>query len=401
MIKTVVAPIKVKKYKDKKFSLQFLPAKLVQLSKEKHFIFQEKKLKSAYIIDIVHNLLLRYYFRKENRFNISATILKEKYGYQYNFYIDYLVENNIFQLIQNYKKGRNARIYGINPSILRSSIYRYKNEDKFLLKKYKNKLAEYEMDDKNIIPLDVREKLIDDLYSVQIEFERSIFYLDTLKREDIDIYNRNKYSVESINENHIFYHFDTFGRMHTNFTILKGFIRKNCLLIDGEETDEIDIHNSQPLFLTKLIKDSKTSWVIKEEYDLFKTLTLSGNYYQFLMDNLHTKDRKEVKEITYKVLFGRNQKNSAADMKFKKLFPTIHNFIKLYKEEHNDYKILAYHLQKAESNLIFRTIVRRIMNLYPEVKILTVHDSIIVPRSHKKNIEDIFNAAILEEFNEV
>lgn len=57
----------------------------------------------------------------------------------------------------------------------------------------------------------------------------------------MDIYNRNKYSIECINDKHIFYHFDKYGRLHTNFTILKSFIRKNCLLIDNEETYEFDI----------------------------------------------------------------------------------------------------------------------------------------------------------------
>ncbi len=72
--------------------------------------------------------------------------------------------------------------------------------------------------------------------------------------------------------------------MHTNFTILKSFIRKNCLLIDDEETYECDISNSQPLFLAKLINDSKSKWVDEKELDLFKYLTLNGKYYNYIMD---------------------------------------------------------------------------------------------------------------------
>jgi hypothetical protein len=72
--------------------------------------------------------------------------------------------------------------------------------------------------------------------------------------KDLDIYNKNLYSVDCINNKHMFYHFDSYGRMHTYFTRLRSFIRKNCVLMDGKETCEIDISNSQPLFLTKLIK---------------------------------------------------------------------------------------------------------------------------------------------------
>ena len=66
--------------RNKKNSLQFLPESLVELSKSTHFQYKETKLKTAYIIDIVHNLLLKYYFKKENSFTLSSVILKDKYG---------------------------------------------------------------------------------------------------------------------------------------------------------------------------------------------------------------------------------------------------------------------------------------------------------------------------------
>jgi hypothetical protein len=282
---------------------------------------------------------------------------------------------------------------------LTGQILRYKNSDKVLIKKYIIKHLQFELDKSGIIEKDIKSKLVSDLYSVQIEFDRSIFYLDSLKNEDIDIYNRNKYSVESITDKHIFYHFDSYGRMHTNFTILKSFIRKNCLLIDGEETCEIDINNSQPLFLCKLIQDSGTRWVKEDEFRLFSILVKGGNYYQYLIDNLKLDCKSEAKKLTYKVLFGQNRVNSKPDKLFQSLFPSIHNFIKLYKKENSDYKILAYDLQKAESNLIFNCIIRRIMNLDPDIKIVTVHDSIIFQKKWKETVSNIFFNEIFEHFD--
>ena len=390
-----------KKLQDKKHSLQFLPQTLEDLSKHKTFNYKNQNLKVSYIVDIVHNLILKYYFKKENKFNLMSTILKEKYGHLYNYYIDYLVDNNILEMLVNYKAGRNARIYKINDKILKGPIKRYLNKDNILLKKYRNKVSQVEEDGlKNkMIDDDVKAKLVDDLFYIDIQFDRSIFYLDNLNNQDIDIYNRNKYSVECINDKHIFYHFDNYGRMHTNFTILKSFIRKNCLLIDGDETYEIDINNSQPLFLTKIITDTNTKWVKEEEFELFKYLTLNGKYYQYVMDYLKTTDKGSVKEMTYKVLFGKNASNSKADKVFQELFPSIHYFIKLYKREHKDYKILAYELQRAESNLIFNKIIKEIMIFYPEIKLVTVHDSIIIPRKYKDPVESIFNTKLFEEFN--
>ena len=388
------------KLESKNNSLQFLPQVLENLSNDKNFNYKNQKLKTAYLIDIVHNLILKYYFKKENKFHLLATILKEKYGYLYNYYIDYLVEKDVILLISKHLKGKSSRVYSINESVIRGRITRYNNHDKTLLKKYKSKVSQIEENDieSSLIDVDIKRKLVSDLFGIQIEFDRSIFYLDSLKNEDIDIYNRNKYSVECVKEGHIFYHFDNYGRMHTNFTILKSFIRKNCLLIDGEETCEMDIKNSQPLFLSKLIQDSNTKWVDEDEFELFKNLTINGKFYQYIMDNIKTKDRGMVKELTYKVLFGRNGSTSKSDKIFVKLFPTIHHFIKLYKKEHNDYKILAYDLQKAESSLVFNKIIRHVMNLYPDIKIVTVHDSIIVPIKNKEEVSAIFHTKLYEEF---
>ena len=390
-----------KKLESKKSSLQFLPESLEDLSKNKTFNYKNQRLKSAYLIDIVHNLILKYYFKKENKFHLMSTILKEKYGHLYNYYIDYLVDIKVLEMISNYQAGRNARVYKLNDKILKGRINRYRNSDNILLKKYRNNVSQIEEDGiKNkLIDDDIKSKLVDDLFYIEIQFDRSIFYLDNLKDNDSDIYNRNKYSVECINDKHIFYHFDNYGRMHTNFTILKSFIRKNCLLIDGDETCEIDISNSQPLFLTKIILDSESKWIKQEEFELFRYLTINGKYYQYVMDYLKTSDKGSVKEMTYKVLFGKNASNSKADKVFSQLFPTIHHFIKLYKKEKGDYKILSYELQRAESNLIFNKIIKDIINNYPEVKIVTVHDSIIVSKKWKNSVESIFKTKLFEEFN--
>lgn len=385
----------------KTFLLQFLPELIQHLESQKYVTFKEEKLKTSYLIDIVHNMILKYYFKKENKFPLNATVLKDKYGYLYNYYINYLIDTGVIVMKSNYKKGFSSRIYSLNDKIFKSKIKRYRNKDKVLLKKYKKKVfdsLDFSNDENYLIDKDVREKLISDLFSVDIEYDRSIFFLDSLKDKDFDIYNRNVYSVDCINDKHIFYHFDSYGRMHTNFTILRSFIRKNCLLIDGEETCEIDIKNSQPLFLSKLINDTGTNWVKKEEFDIFRQLTLNGNYYQYLMNVLNIKDRKLAKELTYKVLFGRNG-SSNADKMFKDVFPTIHHFIKLYKKESGDYKMMAYDLQKAESNLVFNRIIKRIINEYPEIKMITVHDSIVIPKRWKEVVNFIFEDELRNELN--
>ena len=218
----------------KKYSIQFLSSKLLNESKVSSLIYKTQKIKTPYLIDIVHNLILKYYFTKENSFNLSSVVLKEKYGHLYNYYMDYLVENNILTLVKKHLKGKNARIYKLNDDVIKGQITRFKNQDRTLLKKYKNSVSAISKGDftNNKIEPEIKRKLVEDLFFVEIDYSRSIFFLDSTIQNS-DIYQRNKYSVECINDKHIFYHFDNYGRMHTNFTILKSFLRKNCLLIGG------------------------------------------------------------------------------------------------------------------------------------------------------------------------
>ena len=387
-----------KRIKNKNCSFQFLPESLLEISKQKTFIYKSKKLKSSYVIDIIHNLLLKYYFKKENLFSLSSTILKDKYGYLYNYYINYLKENKIIILEREYLAGSNSRIYSLNTNIINGKIFRFKNLDKVLIKKYLNKYFQLEIDKNNTIDKDIKIKLINDLHCVQVDYDKATYYLDSLKLNDNDIYNRNLYSVDSIKNKHIFYHFDGYGRLHTNFTILKSFIRKNCLLIDSEETVEFDLKNSQPLFLSKLMKDSKSKIINTFELELFSRLVQNGNYYQYLIDNLGLKSKEEAKEITYKILFGRSRVNHSIDKNFKKLFPTIYKFIRQYKKDNSDYRILAYTLQKAESNLIFNKIIRSISIINPGIKIITVHDSIIISKKYRDIVSNIFYQNISDHF---
>ena len=392
-----------KKKIKKEYSLQFLPESLLEVSKNKTIYYNEKKLKVSYIVDITHNLILKYYFKKDNNFHLSSTILKEKYGFMYNYYINYLIDNNIIEMVRNYKSGRNTRVYQICQNILDNKIYRnYKNKDRVLLKKYEKAIALVENQNElvyNIILPDIKKKLVEDLFEVDIEYTKSVYFLDNTI-QDKDTYNKNMYSVESINDKHIFYHFDTYGRMHTNFTILKSFIRKNCLLINGSKTFEVDIKNSQPSFLCKLISEDfyYINDIDKAELEFFKYLTDSGKFYQYIIDNSNISQKNDAKKLVYKVFFGKNYKNKHDDV-FKELFPSIYNYIVYFKNKEKNYKSLSHKLQKMESNLLYNKIIKRIVELCPDIKIISIHDSIVFEEKYKDVVDIVFNEGIKREFN--
>ena len=383
---------------EKTSSLQFLPKRLDDLLQGNKTPYKGVNLKKTYLVDIVHNLILRYYFRKENIFSLSSLILKEKYGSHYNYYMDFLSKNEIIVLIKDYFVGKNVRVYKLNETIINGEISRFVNRDRILLKKYKStieSIIENDIETNRIDPI-IKIKLIEDLFSVEIDFEKSMYFLNNTI-QDPDVYNKNKYSVESIKDRHIFYHFDSYGRLHTNFTILKSFIRKNCLKINTEETDEIDIKNSQPLFLSKMIDEDSNSNVDTNELDLFKFLTWNGLFYQYIIDNSDISNKKEAKEITYKVIFGRNYSNKY-DRLFKNLFPTIYRFIQAYKKKEGDYRVMSHRLQNMESEFVFNKVIKRVYESYPYIKMFTVHDSIIFSRNYQREIKEIFNQEMDIEF---
>lgn len=388
MIKDVEILKDIENNLDKKdFLIQFLPKMLEDILtqyKRKTIFYQSKYLKKSYLIDIIHNLIYKSYICEKITFNLSSEVLKIKYGKNYNYYIKWLIRKELIFKISEYMVGKKCRTYKLNER-LKENITRYKNTDKILIRKHKNNLISNEIQKKNsswIQPW-IRQRLVKDLFSVKINYQKAEDILFTL--EDDKSYLKNRFSVDSINNSDIFYTFDDYGRFHTNFTTLKGSIRK-CLKIDNHPLMELDIKNSQPLFFTKMLKDNLDK-IEKSEYEYFSNLVKRGEFYDRIKEVYNLKTKKDAKKLTYKIFFGKNKR---IEKKFKTIFPTIYKFIVDFKKEKNDYKALAYELQRSESRFIFNDICKTIYTRYPDVKLLTIHDSISFPSIYKNKIEEIW-----------
>lgn len=380
------------------YILQFFPHKLSHIVEDKTLEYKGTKLKTMYIVDIVHSFISKYYFKKEIIFNLSSLILKSKYGKHYNKYIEFLLDSNIICVTKNYSSGNFCREYLLNENIINGKMSRIKNRDRILLRKYRERILGYINDKEcSIISPDIKGKLTECLFDVTIDKNNSIKLLDKDNMDKIT-YQKNVYSIESIYNNNIFCHFDSYGRMHTNYTTLRSNIRKNCLSINGNELSELDIKNSQPLLLCKVIEENFKLYDIDEtEYRFYKNLTHSGNFYQYIMDNTNISSLKEAKRVVYTTLFGENK--SQTDYIFSSLFPSIFGFIKKYKHINKDHRSMAHRLQYLESDLIFNKIIKKIFNIYPEIKLITIHDSIMFEKKYENIIKDIFLNILKNEFN--
>lgn len=390
------------------FLYQFIPEQFLYLEKTKKIKYKGENLKTAYLINIIDEVLKKYYFNKgetidkELKIPLWSILLKKKYGIIYNYYVDYLIDNQFMILASDYFNGgeySKCREYKINRKCL-INIKRTKTNDTILLKKYsqdylKVSITEYS---KSPIEMSVRKKLVDNLYDVNLDTDNAINYIQNLRdnREiDFNKWQRNIISLESIGCRNIFFKFDEYGRMHTNFTILKKYIRENYITIDNQKIAEVDLPNSQPLFLAVLMKKTLTpKKLIHPEISRYIELVDKGLLYEELMNKSGIHDRKLIKTMVYTVLFGTNSKNGNTkkeNLMFHKVFPTVFKFITDYKKKNKNYKKLSHILQNMESEFIFNTVIKHIMNTNPKIKMFTIHDSIITTIEHKDTVRKIFD----------
>lgn len=386
-----------KKINEKEWILEFVPKDLIELTKKKKIEWKGKKLKSAYITHFINYMICKYYHTNKKEVNLSSEVLRKWYGTFYNFYLDFLIEHDILVISKKYFVGWKCNTYTLNDRYYDKGINlftRWKNYDPFILKKWKEKQLEFELQslsDMRFINPWVKKQLIDDLYHVEVDFVgASKLLLEMYDNGELDSdvsYLKNQLSLESINDGTLFYIEDNYGRLHTNFTVLKKVIRKEYVSIDGEEVEELDIPNSQPTLLAILLKEKGFDKKYPEAYEYYKKIVQDGIIYDVLAEELNI-TRSQCKKSMFLVLFGENKWDSKVDNAFKKFFPEIFDW--MIEEKKDDYRALSHQLQKKESRLIFDNIIYKIKKDIPAIKMFTVHDSILFPKKYTEKVSNIF-----------
>jgi len=166
---------------------QFISKDFQYLTQQNKIQYKGINLKCTYLINIIHELLVKYYFSNnlEIKFNLSSTILRKKYGEYYNYYINYLCENGFMSLVSKYYVGKKTNSYKLDTKYV-YDVVRWKSYDKFILKKCKNR---YETSitemTQNLICIDVKKRLVESLNKIQIDYEGAMNFLTTLKNNDL------------------------------------------------------------------------------------------------------------------------------------------------------------------------------------------------------------------------
>ncbi len=138
---------------------------------------------------------------------------------------------------------------------------------------------------------------------------------------------------------------------------------------------------------------SKTKIVNTGYVDLVK----NGLLYEFMLQEIEArfdvkfKNRNEVKETMFLVLYSNNRFLGQEEAKYKKVFKELFQreyelFSVIKKKKHRD---LAVILQQLESHFILDIILRRIALERPDVIVYTIHDSIVTTSNNVDYVAEI------------
>lgn len=365
-------------------TLKYISPLFEEIYTKRHITYQGSRLKTVFIINIIDLFLNRWLSFNKDNMKLNSRLLKWLYGSSYPKYIDYLIDRKFIYLWKNYSAGLKAKTYRLTDAA-KAAGYLTANVD--MPVKINDKMRTINTV-YNEIEDAVKNKLILDLYRVDIDLKGAKAWLDeNIERSD-KAHTVNLATCNKIHSKDIYYSFDNYGRFHTNYTILKKEIRSRFLRFGNAAVREIDITNSQPFFLYVLMRESGF-----DKFDGFDDDVLSGKIYERLRD-LSGKTRKEVKVNVYSVLFGRNMTANYWNELFCSLYPNVYAWVRDYKVKHKTYKAIAQNLQRIEAEFMFGTLIPRVMSYDPELPLITIHDSIIIPDYAYGEVRRIFDDAL-------
>lgn len=226
-------------------------------------------------------------------------------------------------------------------------------------------------------------------------------------------------SVDRIRRADWFFHVDGFGRIHTNLANLKRELRP-YLRVDGQRLVNVDIGNSQPLFIGMVfcaghtgkretgekarkggagaglyVRQRPLTRVGNVAVDLRRYMSLceEGKLYQYVQRHLSKSlDYDTLKRRVLASLYDKDNHRNAVYRVLEKHFPTLVKFARQVKRK--DYRRLAHLAQREESRFMYGQVVPRLMSERPGLFIATIHDSVLVPCGAEEYVREV----MLSEF---
>jgi hypothetical protein len=395
------------------------------------------KYRRIYFYYVIHYITVKHIRNKDEDFvSINKEKLKSITVSNISRYITILKQGKFILTDNEYREGGKSYCYKLNPSYCenftkveitpRTRIFNKIIKTQYNTRTHNNRLEPFLRTMNDFFKaIDINYTEAENWIQDNAEVQKKHIYLTSLmhiKDKRFRYFNRNK----------------TNTRLDTNLTNLKKEIRQ---FIIGNYVC-IDLKNSQPFFLSQLIKtiiqqDKDNIPLCSHLYysDLIKTFgikafkrvslvrqneektnlanlkqfensVLKGSLYDDFVDLYKGKlIRDEVKKIVIKVLFSRNiisKKYSFIPYKadkeiFATIYPFIYDVIKILKEK--NHAALAICLQRIESYIFIDCIAKELVNngIVP----ITIHDSVIIHAGNQEKALEIMSGIFKQKFNVV
>jgi hypothetical protein len=396
----------------------------------------------VYFYYIVHYILVKLLRQKNQEFVSISKKLKFTICSQINEYIRFLKNGEFIISDDKFIKGKKSIWYKINPIyFVGYSKFEIKPDCELfnkIIKRQRAKKAHYNRSEPFL------KRMKDEFMKVELDYQKAekwILSQPDERKKIMRLIALNQF------EDHRFRYFcrnKTNNRLDTNLTSIKRELKQ---FIIGNYVN-IDLKNSQPFFLSMLLKsiltkDNNTHIPLcyyLEHNNIIKTFGIKRigavskihqneekpflvnlkdfdesvtrgklyddfilKYYGRVKEEDYEKIRDGVKDIMFMVFFSNNEQfgKFGKYIPYKKekgvfasVYPYIYESIKRLKTKDNT--ILPIFLQKIESFIFIDSIAKELVNsgIIPK----TVHDSVIVKKEHEKRTIEIMNKIFLDNF---
>lgn len=367
--------------------------------------------------------------------------------HDYKKYLNYLIENDVLVCDNLYIKGKKSRGYKFTGRY-QTDVKAVKLTNRVFIRRIRQ-FVELTYDSLGLnsehTKVDItaygflskwlNEKLTVD-YAEAIDFLEEMYNKEVLEighEKAIRKKNLRRIPIEKIHRASFSMTVDsTAGRIHTVITQLKSELRQ-FIKYDGEKLVSVDIKNSQPFFLTKLINPFELDesifnlinkvnpknnfklttdkpYYVSKNTEKYIRMVSSGKLYEHFIDILIEEGildpnddfdvlRKKAKMGIISAIFSPNTAIGYDQFikVFSSIFPDVYEIIKAIKYGKGKHNTLAIVLQSIEAMTVIDKASRIISEMNSEIPLFTLHDAIITTEKHVDIVEMVLHETLLEE----
>lgn len=380
-----------------------------------------------YLIHLMKEIPMRRKDLIGAKFIPLHSVLLQRKRHNYRDYLDYLVKHQIFKENRQYiVGGGKSRSFNLTEPFIESPCIFIEIKDKLLIKKITEDFAidplveeEYQyltkwfLDEK--ISMNTEE-------AIKFSYDQYLIGKNSGQKNALQKHWIRLLKIKQFELGYKWFNIDgTAGRLHTNLTNMDKGLR-NFLRYDGQKIVSVDIKNSQPFLSIEILKEkypnlnyntsttpnSNTIMLVDSDVHLYVQKVVNGEFYKFLIEEFEAEygknyfgkgvdfsdKKKQVKELVFRIIFSKVKSPIKGIKVFRKLFPSVlRAFNECKAGEHNR---LAIRLQRIEANLVLRKACKIIAEEFPNVRIWTIHDSILTTEGNEDLVKNVLKRVLKE-----